>query len=284
MVSVAVAVTDSDGAFLRTLTRDQFALYENGVKQEIVLFAAGLDESWVGLPFDVKDDVSGRQVIGLIIDSSGSMEDDMPLVHKAALKFLTNIPKTESLFIMNFDENIRLSRYSSDDQRLITDRIYEIEPEGWTALYDAVATYLERVYDLDGRKTLVIFSDGVDSRSTLNAGEVLEMVRLSNVTIHAIHFGGSRSDQNRQFEEGRFLRSLTRETGGSYAQGRSLEQIDELYDKILEELFSQYSLGYVSTNTKRDGKYRKIKVKVDVDDVKVRYRRGYFGPEPDPSN
>jgi Ca-activated chloride channel family protein len=284
MVSVAVAVADDDGNLITDLTAEQFRLFEDGKPQEIRLFAAGLEESWVGLPPDVKDDLSGRQVIGLIMDTSGSMEDDMPLVRDAALKFLSNIPKTETLFIMDFDENIRLSSYSSDDQRQIAERIYGMESEGWTALYDAVATFLERVYDLDGRKTLVLFSDGVDSRSTLAVGEVLEMVKLSNVTMHAIHFSGGSQNSSRLFNEGRFLKQLARETGGSYALGRSLEQIDELYDEILEELYSQYSLGYVSTNTKRDGKYRKIRVEVTVDDVKVRHRRGYYGPESPETN
>ena len=279
MVSVAVAVIDDDGNFVTDLTADQFTLYEDGKNQEIRLFAAGLKESWVGLPPDVKDDLSGRQVIGLIVDTSGSMEDDMRLVREAAIKFLTNIPKTEELFIMDFDENIRLSHYSSDDQRVIADRIYDMESEGWTALYDAVATFLERVYDLDGRKTLVMFSDGVDTRSTLGIREVFEIVKLSNVTVHSIHFTAGSRHANRLFEQGRFLRRLALETGGSYAVGRSLEQIDEFYDKILEELFSQYSLGYVSSNPKRDGKYRKIKVEVSVDDVKVRHRRGYDGPK-----
>jgi Ca-activated chloride channel family protein len=280
MVSVAVAVADDDGNLLTDLKLDQFRVFEDGKPQEIRLFASGLEESWVGLPPDVKDDLSGRQVMGLIMDTSGSMEDDMPLVRAAALKFLTNIPKTEELFIMDFDENIRLSRYSSDDQRQISERIYDMESEGWTALYDAVATFLERAYDLDGRKTLVLFSDGVDSRSTLAVGEVFDMVKMSNVTMHAIHFSGGSRNTSKLFTQGRFLKQLARETGGSYAVGRSLEQIDEIYDKILEELFSQYSLGYISTNTKREGKYRKIKVEVDMDDIKIRHRRGYFGPEP----
>lgn len=284
MVSVAVAVIDDDGNFVTDLTVDQFTLYEDGKRQEIRLFAAGLQESWVDLPPDVKDDLSGRQVIGLIMDTSGSMEDDMRLVREAAIKFVTNIPKTEELFIMDFDESIRLSHYSSDDQRMISERIYDMESEGWTALYDAVATFLERVYDLDGRKTLVLFTDGVDSRSTLSIREVFEMVKLSNVTMHSIHFTADSHNASRLFEQGRFLRRLARETGGSYAVGRSLKQIDEFYDQILEELFSQYSLGYVSSSTKRDGKYRKIKVEVSVDDVKVRHRRGYYGPEPPANN
>lgn len=282
MVSVAIAVHDRDGNFVRGLTADQFKVYEDGVEQRIELFAAGLDESWVDLPPEIKDKLSGRQVIGLIMDASGSMEDDMPLLRTAAIKFLMNIPKTENLFVMDFDENIRLSRYSSDDQRVIAERIYGIKSEGWTALYDAAATFLERVYDLDGRKTLVIFSDGVDSRSTLGVGEVFEMVKLSNVTMHSIHFAGS-SSMSRRFQESRFLRQLARETGGTYAQGHSLEVIDELFDKVLDELFSQYNIAYLSSNMETNGKYRKIKIEVDLDDIKIRHRRGYFGPEREPT-
>ncbi|HJS74193.1 MAG TPA: VWA domain-containing protein [Vicinamibacteria bacterium] len=278
MVSVAVAVTDEKGKFLTGLEAGDFTVFEDGVRQEVRLFAAGLDESWVGLPPELKDEVSGRQVVGLMLDASGSMEEDMRLVREAALKFLTNLPRTENLFVMDFDENIRLSQYSTDDQRLLSDRIYDVRAEGWTALYDAVATFLERLYGLDGKKTLVIFSDGVDSRSTLSMGEVMDMVKLSDATIHTIHFGVSQARNTRAFEEGRFLRQMSSETGGSYAFGDNLQQLDELYDKLLEELFSQYTLGYVSSNTRQDGKYRKIKVEVDLEDVKVRARKGYYGP------
>ena len=107
MVSVAIAIQDDDGHFVTDLTVDQFKVYEDGVEQEIVLFASGLDEPWIDLPPELKDELSGRQVVGLIMDASGSMEDDMPLVRTAAIKFLMNIPKTENLFIMDFDENIR---------------------------------------------------------------------------------------------------------------------------------------------------------------------------------
>ena len=278
MVSVAVAVTDDEGNFVTGLALSDFTVLEDGVRQEIRLFAAGLKESWVDLPPEMKDELSGRQVVGLLLDASGSMEADMRLVRDAALKFLTNLPKTENLFVMDFDENIRLSQYSTDDQRLLSDRIYDVRAEGWTALYDAVATFLERIYALDGKKTLVVFSDGVDSRSTLSVGEVLDMVKLSDATIHTIHFGASQARNTRTFEDGRFLRQLSGETGGSYAFGDNLRQLDELYDKLLEELFSQYTIGYVSSNTKQDGKYRKIKVEVDLEDVKVRARRGYYGP------
>ncbi len=281
MVSVAVAVTDEEGNFVTDLEISDFTVLEDGVRQEIRLFAAGLKESWVDLPPEMKDELSGRQVVGLLLDASGSMEEDIRLVRDAALKFLINLPKTENLFVMDFDENIRISQYSTDDQRQLSERIYDVKAEGWTALYDAVATFLERIYALDGKKTLVVFSDGVDSRSTLSVGEVLDMVKLSDATIHTIHFGASQARNSRTFEDGRFLRQLSGETGGSYAFGDSLEQLDKLYDKLLEELFSQYTLGYVSSNTREDGKYRKIKVEIDREDVKIRARRGYFGPAPE---
>lgn len=278
MVSVPVAVTDDEGNFLTDLKVDNFKVYEDGKPQQIRLFAAGLKESWVGLPPELKDEASGRQVIGLLLDASGSMEEEMRLVREAAIKFLTNIPKTENLFIMDFDENIRLSQYSTDDQRAVSDRIYDVEAEGWTALYDALGTFLDRMYGLPGKKTLVVFSDGVDSRSTLNSTEVLDMVKLSDVTIHSIQFSGESRNASRSFTDGRFLRQISAETGGSYASGDSLAKLDVLYDKILEELFSQYALGYVSSNNARNGKYRKIKVEVDVKGAKVRTRRGYYGP------
>jgi Ca-activated chloride channel family protein len=279
MVSVPVAVTDKEGKFIKGLEVKDFIVYEDGKRQEIALFAAGLEESWIGLAPELKEQLSGSQVIGLIIDASGSMEEDMWLVRESAIKFLASIPKTEHLFVIDFDENIRLSSYTSDDQRKIADRIYEVEAEGWTALYDTVGTFLERVYGYTGKKTLVVFSDGVDSRSVLSSSECVDMVKASDVTIHTIQFGKNLTlNRSRAFSQGRFLRRLSELTGGSYSLAQNLEGIDELYDKIIEELFSQYTLGYISSNSKKDGKYRKIKVEVQRDNIKWRARRGYMGP------
>ncbi len=280
LVSVPVAVVGEDGAFVTDLEASDFRVLEDGAPQEIVVFGAGLDESWMDLPPDRKEELSARQVIGLLLDSSGSMEDDLDLLHEAAIKFLTNLPRTEHLFIISFDENIRLSEYSSDDQRTISNRIYDIEADGWTALYDSVATFLDRVYDYDGRKTLAVFSDGVDSRSTLAFSEAMDLVKLSDTTIHSIHFA-DRARHSEVFENSRFLRSIANTTGGSYALASSLEQLDELYDRILDELYSQYSLGYVSTNTRREGRYRRIEVEVvkpGLGDLEIRAREGYYGP------
>ena len=279
LVSVPVAVTTEDGEFVTGLGVEAFRILEDGVEQEILVFGAGLEESWVELPPDLKEELSQKQVIGLLLDSSGSMEEDMALLHEAAIKFLTNIPRTESLFVISFDENIWLSEYSTDDQRTISNRIYDIEAEGWTALYDAVATFLDRVYDYDGRKTLAVLSDGADSRSTLMYSEALDLVKLGDTTIHSIQFG-DRARHHEVFENGRFLRAIADATGGSYALASSLDQVDDFYDRILDELYSQYTLGYVSTNTRSEGRYREIEVEIvapEFGDVEIRARRGYYG-------
>ena len=280
LVSVPVAVTSREGEFITGLGVEDFRVLEDGVEQEILVFGAGLEESWVDLPPDQKEELSQKQVIGLLLDSSGSMEEDLPLLHEAAIKFLTNIPRTENLFVISFDENIWLSEYSSDDQRTISNRIYDIEAEGWTALYDAVATFLDRVYDYDGRKTLAVLSDGADSRSTLMFSEALDLVKLGDTTIHSIQFG-DRTRHSQVFENARFLKAIAETTGGSYALVSSLEKLDELYDRILDELYSQYTIGYVSSNTRREGRYRDIKVEVttpEADEIEIRARRGYYGP------
>jgi VWFA-related protein len=277
MVSVPVAVIDKEGNFVKDLKAQDFKVYEDGVEQTISLFARGLDESWVVMEPALKEATSGKQVMGLILDASGSMEEQMSLLHSAALKFLDNIPKTEHLILLDFDENMRISEFSSDDQRQIAERVYDIEADGWTALYDAVATVLERVHFDDGRKTLVVLSDGVDSRSTLSMGESFDIVRASDVTIHSILLGSNRSSPMGNFEQGRFLRQISKLTGGSYEVATSLDDLDEFYDQILDELFSQYTLAYVSTNSEMDGSYRKIKVEVDRKDVEIRTREGYTG-------
>ncbi len=285
LVSVPVAVTDKDGKFITGLTVEDFRVFEDGIEQEILIFGAGLEESWVDLPPEEKEATSNRHVIGLLLDSSGSMEREMNLLHEAAIKFLTNIPPTEHLFVISFDENIRISEFSSHDQRTIANRIYDLEADGWTALHDAVATFLDRVWDYEGRKTLAVFSDGADSRSTLGFGEAMDLVKLSDTTIHAIHFG-DRARANDLFHSSRFLRAISEATGGSYAVASSLEQLDELYDRILDELHSQYAIGYVSTNTRREGRYREIEVRVvkdGVDAPDIRARRGYYGPMDPPS-
>ncbi len=286
LVSVPVAVTDRDGDFITGLTVEDFRIFEDGVEQDILIFGAGLEESWVDLPPEEKDAASGRHVIGLLLDSSGSMERDMGLLHEAAIKFLTNIPPTEHLFVISFDENIRISEFSSNDQRIIANRIYDMEADGWTALHDAVAAFLDRVWDYEGRKTLAVFSDGADSRSTLGFGEALDLVKLSDVTIHTIQFG-DRARSSDLFHNSRFLRAISDATGGSHAVASSLERLDELYDRILDELHSQYALGYVSTNTRREGRYREIEVRVvgdGVDDPNIRARRGYYGPMDPPAD
>ncbi len=198
----------------------------------------------------------------------------------AAIKFLNRLPDAKDLTLVNFDTEVRVGRFSQDDFPLLVERIRSRKGEGWTALYDAFALYLAGAADNQGRTVLVAFTDGGDSRSKLDFGDVIEYVRASNATIYAVGFLEHQSASLKHEQQIRLSR-IAEESGGLAIFPYSMKQIESAYDKILAEIRAQYSLGYISTNAARDGRWRKVKIRVlrpDLKDVRVRTRSGYFAP------
>jgi VWFA-related protein len=209
------------------------------------------------------------------------MRKELKLSKEAAVRFLDTIPRARELFTIFFDEEIRLSRYDSENQQGLFERIHELKGGGNTALYDAIATYISRVQGAQGRKTLVLFSDGEDSRSTLGLSELLEVVRSSEVTIYPIAFsGGFSPGSSRALKSKVFLQQVAEMTGGQVFSPHSSRELATIFQKILDELAAQYVLGFVSSNTRQDGKFRKLKVELKRPGLKVRHRPGYYGPLP----
>jgi Ca-activated chloride channel family protein len=179
-----------------------------------------------------------------------------------------------------FDQDIRISRYDSEHQQGLVSRILEMKGSGQTALYDAMAVYLSRVQNSSGRRVLVLFTDGDDTTSSLSLPEIIQLVRSSEVTIYSIAFTGSLpSGGGRGLSARAFLHNVADLSGGDVFTPVSSKDLDGIYDKILAELTSQYVLGYVSDNTRRDGKFRKLKVEVKPKGMKVRHRGGYYAPK-----
>jgi Ca-activated chloride channel family protein len=148
-----------------------------------------------------------------------------------------------------------------------------------TALNDAIGVYVSRVAETPGRKVLVLFSDGDDTTSTLGGSEVRRLVRSSNVTIYPVAFEGAfRSGSTEGLRARSFLHALAEATGGQVFSPHASRELAAIYQTILDELGSQYVLGYVSDNPKRDGKYRRLSVEVKRPDVRVRHRPGYNAP------
>jgi VWFA-related protein len=290
VTNVTVSVRDAAGQLVNDLTLDDFVVVEDGRAQDVVVFGNALDGTTIEEGLSRADGRDGparprRDILaldlGLLLDTSQSMLKELRLSKEAAVRFLDTIPRARELFTIFFDEEIRLSRYDSENQQGLFERIHELKGGGNTALYDAIATYISRVQGAPGRKTLVLFSDGEDSRSTLGLQELLDVVRSSAVTIYPIAFsGGFSPGSSRALKSKVFLQQIAEMTGGQVFSPHSSRELAAIFQKILDELAAQYVLGFVSTNPSHDGKFRKLRVGLKRPGLKVRHRPGYYAPAP----
>jgi len=271
-VNVTVTVRDAKGNLVTDLTRADFEVLEEGRPQDIQLFARA---------FDPGQDQTLALDLGMLLDTSESMLKELKLSQEAAVRFLDTVPRARELYTIFFDEEIRLSRYDSENQQGLFDRIHAAKGGGNTALYDAIAVYLSRVQDATGRKVLVIFSDGEDSRSSLTLDEVLRLVRSGSVSIYSIAFlGGFRPGAPNGLKARAFLQQVADMTGGQVYTPQSSADLAGIYRKSIEELEAQYVLGY-SSGGAPDGKFRRLRVNVKRPGLKVRHRPGYTRFAPD---
>jgi Ca-activated chloride channel family protein len=277
VINLTVTVHDKEGQLVPDLTSEDFLVYEDGRQQKISVFGRATEP-------EGDQDANRRERLaldlGLLLDTSESMLKELKLSKEAALRFLDAVPRARDLLTIFFDQDIRISRYDSENQQGLIERIVEAKGGGNTALYDAVAVYLSRVEDSKGRKVLVLFTDGEDSTSALGLAEVLDLVRSSSVTIYSIAFsGGFPIGSNRAISAKSFLARLSELTGGAVFTPRTGKDLPDIYDKILSELGSQYVLGFSSDNLKRDGKLRKLRVAVKRPGLSIRHRLSYFAPK-----
>jgi Ca-activated chloride channel family protein len=182
--------------------------------------------------------------------------------------------------VVFFDQDIRISRYDSEHQQGLIDRIVEMKGGGNTALYDAITVYMSRVEDTPGRKILVLLTDGEDTTSATSLTELLNLVRASPVTIYPVAFTGSFGmGSNRSLSARGVLSQLAEISGGAIFVPGASKDLAVVYAAILDELKAQYVLGYVSDNPKADGRFRRLRVSVRGKDLKVRHRQGYVVPK-----
>jgi len=270
VVNVTVTVRDGDGNLVSDLKRDDFVIKEEGREQEISLFAPAAD------PTD-REELALN--LGMLFDTSNSMRESLRLSKQSAIRFLDSIPRAKDLILIFFDRDIRISRYTSENQQGIFERILETEGEGYTALYDSIAVYLSRVMGTPGRKVLLVFTDGEDTTSETSASDVIQLVRSTNVTVFPIAFSdGRRMSSPREVRSRAFLGELANSSGGQVFRPMATRELAEIYNGILDELSSQYVLGFVSDDRRHDGRYRRLEVEVKRPELQVRHRPGYQVP------
>jgi len=273
LVNVQFSVTDRQGRFVPGLTAQDFKVEEDGRRQEIRNFARENE-----LPL----------TLALLIDTSPSVRPVFDEEKLTAASFLESILRDKDLaLVIGFDQSVTLLQDYTDNLKLLKRAIDELEIGGGTSIYDAV--YLaskEKLNDEAGRKAIILISDGEDTTSKTKLTEALVAAHQSNAVIYAISnavsggfFGRGRPGLG-GFGGGniRTLRKFSEETGGSTFVVSNENSFAKIFDQIAQELRSQYSLGYVSLNTARDGKYRQIKVTARQSGYIVKSRKGYYAP------
>lgn len=270
VVHFPVVVTGRDG-LVTGLTRDDFVVLEEGKAQEIQYFSAGdgEDGALARLPFH----------LGLLLDASGSMGADMAFARTAAIKFINELDEAEDVTVVDFDTEVRVARYEPADWARMIERIRGRKPDGWTALYDAVGMYMQSAASQTGQKVLLLYTDGGDTRSQMNFSDVISLLRMVDVTVYAIGFL-EHQPQSVRMEQRMRLSQIAAEAGGEAYFPTSREQLEEVYAKILGELRGRYTLGYIPSDPRTDGTWRKVEVKLKSTPrgVKVRTRDGYYAP------
>lgn len=274
LVHVGVMVEDERGRFVSELNAEDFELREDGRPQEITYFVRG-DED-----FQHGDAEALKLRLGLLLDTSGSMTDDMSFARTAAIRFLKALPESHDITLVDFDTEVRVARYGFADFPRIIERIRTRTPEGWTALWDALGIYLDGIQFLDGRKVLVIYTDGGDTRSAQTFGDAMAMLKASDAIVYAIGFLQHQPTSVRMAQQMQLSR-LTELTGGQAYFPLSKEALDEVYRKVVAQVRAQYSLGFVSSNRDMDGTWRELDISLKgehLKDLKVRARSGYYAP------
>ena len=264
-------VTDRSDELFTGLTRDDLILYEDDVRQTITNFDSETD-----LPL----------TIALLVDTSGSIRDRLRFEQEAAIEFFysTIERRRDRGMLVSFDSGVDLIQDFTDNPETLSDGVRKIRAGGGTSLYDAIYLSISEkiVQEPEGRRVMIVISDGDDNASRFSLTETLEMAQRNNVAIYTISTNASANFETRAQRRGdETLETFAEETGGQAFFPLRLEQLALTFQNISEALRSQYTLTYTSTNLARDGSYREIRLEPIDNDYEVKARRGYYAPRDD---
>lgn len=271
IINLNLSVTDPADNYITDLDRPDFAIYEDGIRQELSLF------THENLPISMV----------IMVDTSASMEEKVQVAQQAAIRFTKTLRPVDLAQIVQFNDRTTTLQPFTNDHADLEAAILETETSGPTALHNALYIALKDLTKDNNpaqlrRRAVVLLSDGEDTASLVSDDQVMDLAKKSEINIYAISLRPNRpQDRTRQaFSQAEYLlTSLARETGGRVYFPASLGELDAVYDRIAEELRTLYSVGYISSNPRRDGKWRRIVVRVPQrEGTSVRHKLGYYGP------
>ncbi len=266
LVRLPVVVTGKDGQPVHGLGPEGFQITEEGHLQKVSYFIEGAPGE--ALPLH----------LGLLLDGSASMDDDMGTAANAAVKFVKQLEEAVDVTFVDFDSAINVGRFTPDNYPRLFARIRERKAQGGTSLYDALGVFVERTLGQTGQHVVLIYTDGGDSTSTMSYGKLQQLLRLGNVLVYIVGYVENQSSTDRLTQQVR-LGAIAHETGGEAFFPQTASELSDAYRKILDELASRYTIGYVPSDPKTDGKFHKVEVKLatpTLKGAKVRTRPGYL--------
>lgn len=275
LVNVFASVKDQRGNFIEDLKKEDFIILEDGIPQNIDRFSVEWRTAKAAIVFDSSLTMRGEK---------------LETAKHAAIKFINALEKDDMVAVIAFDEVVDILEDFTKDHNSAKEAIKAIQAGGGTALYDAIYRSSEKLKNLvDSRKIMILLSDGRDeSSSGLTPGslhtfdEAIEKALKNEVMIYSIGVGRKlhkEMDFYYQRTVKEILEQLALDTGGLFFPAKRMRALKKAYEKIMEELRHQYSMAYSPLNETRDGRWRKIKVRIKGRDYDVVTRKGYFVPK-----
>jgi Ca-activated chloride channel family protein len=270
VIRVSVSVTDDKERYVSGLTEAEFEVLEDGVRQRLSFFTRD------ALPLSV----------ALLVDCSASMEQKLGVAQEAGIRFVRALRPEDDAEVVQFNDRVQVLQDFSSDRAALEDALHGTRASGATVLYNALYVTLKEMRRLaqpqaPRRQAIVLLSDGEDTASLATEDQVLALAKEAEIAVYAISLRPATPAARERDEAGRaryFLTAVSRETGGQVYFPEQLADLDDVYARIGADLRSQYTLGYVSSNGARDGRWRRIAVRTPQrESLRSRHKTGYYG-------
>lgn len=281
-VSLSVNARSVNGGFVRDLTRDDFRVFENGELQEIVNFYSG--------------EVPVRVV--LLIDASGSTRVSQGEIRRAALRFAQSLGEEDEVAVITFNYAPKLILNWTNEIDKVQLALESIYAKGSTVLNDAIyVTFDDLFRGVEGKKAVILLTDGVDTGSMVSFGESVELALRSEAMVYVVskldeYWSAAIQARNELAARGRLvpkelkdeyilrvrrsLKRLAEQSGGKYLDTKAFASLSDVYTQVAEELKNQYYVSYIPRNKNKNGEWREINIQVDRGGVVASSRRGYY--------
>ena len=257
LVEVYASVYDHKGQYVDGLGRDSFQISEDGKPQKIANFESD----------------SGKLSCAILLDTTGSMNEVLPRVKNSITKLIDVLGAQDAVAIYTFDKRLVVRQEFTTDKAAAKRAVLRTRAEGQTALFDALSETAQEISSRPGKKALVVFTDGDDNSSVLNATAAVTRAKKAGIPLYTIAEGEATRSQNLK----KLLEDLSRRTGGTSHEVKKLGDVEQVFEKIALDLQHMYMLTYQPPPTPEEGKWRAIELSLTSGkQYRVRAREGYF--------